>query len=242
MFGKFKRPTKLDELDHNLVPKNVALIMDGNGRWAKNKNMPVSFGHSKGVEKVETCIEYAVELGIEVLSFYAFSTENWKREETEIKHLFGLLFKFYDKKFKKMIQNDIRFLCIGTKENVPGDILELFEKMECESSHCKTLTVNLAFNYGSRLEIVEAVNAAISDGHQKVTEDIIQQYLYTSGQADVDLLIRTSGEMRLSNFLLWQNAYSEFVFVEKNWPDFNRDEFYKAILEFQKRDRRYGGR
>lgn len=237
-----KRDDENIELNLSLVPKNVALIMDGNGRWAKQKKLPVSFGHSKGVEIVESTIEYAKEIGIEIISFYAFSTENWKRDKEEIDHLFKLLFKFYDSKFKKMVNNNIKLIWIGSETNVPNDILELFKKMENESKNCDGMIVNLAFNYGSRLEIVEAVNMGLNDGIEKFDEDILQSYLYTKNQPNIDLMIRTSGEMRLSNFLLWQNAYSEFVFVEKYWPDFTKKEFERALLEYQKRNRRFGGR
>ncbi len=204
--------------------------------------MPVSFGHSKGVDMVESCIELGRELNVEVMSFYAFSTENWKRDDSEINHLFKLLFKFYESKFQKMVKEDVKFKFIGTKENLPKDIDELFQKMEKESSHCSSLICNLAFNYGSRLEIVEAANKGIEDGVTQFTVETFSKYLYTSGQKEIDLLIRTSGEQRLSNFLLWQLAYSEFVFTDCYWPNFTKNELKKAILEYQNRNRRFGGR
>ncbi len=242
MFFKKKSIEQLVDIDVNNIPKNIAFIMDGNGRYAKSKSMPVSYGHTKGVDIVESCIELGRELNVEVMSFYAFSTENWKRDDSEINHLFKLLFKFYESKFQKMVSEDVRFKFIGTKQNLPKDIEELFLKMEKESSHCKSLVCNLAFNYGSRLEIVEAVNAGIKDGVQEFDEQTLSDYLYTSGQPEIDLLIRTSGEQRVSNFLLWQLAYSEFVFAKCYWPEFTKQELKKAILEFQNRNRRFGGR
>lgn len=239
----FKRKaTIIEDLDLDNIPKNIAFIMDGNGRYAKSKKMPISYGHSKGVEVVESCIEMGRELNVEVMSFYAFSTENWKRDDSEINHLFKLLFKFYDSKFKKMVKNDVKFKFIGSTVNLPKDIDELFRKMEQESSHCTSLTCNLAFNYGGRLEIVEACNRAISNNEQALTIDSFEKYLYTAGQPEIDLLIRTSGEQRVSNFLLWQLAYSEFNFPTCYWPEFTKDEFKKSLIEYQNRNRRFGGR
>ncbi len=239
----FKKQKAIEtELDYTNIPKNIAFIMDGNGRFAKSRKMPVSYGHTKGVEIVESCIEVGRELGVEVMSFYAFSTENWKRSEEEINHLFKLLFKFYESKFKKMVKNEVRFNFIGTKENLPKELEELFLKMEAESAHCDKMICNLAFNYGGRQEIVDAANSAIADNQAKLTIESFENYLYTNGQPEVDLLIRTSGEYRISNFLLWQLAYAEFVFPECYWPEFDKDKLKDAILVYQNRNRRFGGR
>ena len=223
------------------IPNHVALIMDGNGRWAKKRFMPVSFGHSKGADRVEDCVEFAKNIGIKHLSFYAFSTENWKRDKKEVDHIIGLFFKFYEKKFKKIIENEVRFKICGSRVGVSKELLDLFDKMEEETKHFDTVIVNFCFNYGGRAEIVETVNY-LKDNDIDITEENITNNLYTSASGDVDLLIRTSGEERLSNFLIWQNSYSEFVFVEELWPDFKDKIFLRAINEYQSRDRRYGGR
>ena len=222
--------------------EHVAIICDGNGRWAKKRLMPVSFGHNKGMDRIDETIRTAKELEIKFLTFYAFSTENWKRDKKEVDHLLNLIKKFYKLKRQEFIDNDIRFNFIGSRKNVPQDILDIFDKFMNETSHCNSLVVNIAFNYGSHLEIVEAVNDIINEGIKEVDADIIKNHLYTKDQPPVDLLIRTSGEQRLSNFLLWQVAYAEFVFVECLWPDFSREEFLKVIEIYQNRDRRFGGR
>lgn len=224
------------------IPEHVAIIMDGNGRWAKKRLMPVSFGHTKGVARVEESIEFCIENEIKYLTLYAFSTENWKRSKTEIDHILGLLYKFYEKKFKKMINNGVKMNIIGSRENLDDNILNLFDKMENESKHNSKLTLNLAFNYGSKLEIVEACNKLLKSNVQEFTIELLEQNLYTANQPNVDLLIRTSGEQRLSNFLLWQCAYSEMVFVKCLWPDFTKKEFYETLVTYTSRDRRFGGR
>jgi undecaprenyl diphosphate synthase len=241
-FFRKKKDLHLTELDMNNIPVHVALIMDGNGRWAKNRHLPISLGHNEGVNRVEDCIEYGKKVGIKYLSFYAFSTENWKRDKDEVDHLISLLFKFYEKKMQKMIDNDVCIRIIGSKDNLPQELVELFDKMEAKTKHCKSIYMNLAFNYGGRLELIDAVNQARKDGHEEITEELIENYLYTHGQPDVDLMIRTSGEMRISNFMIWQNSYSEFVFRDCYWPDFNDNEFSLALLEYQNRSRRFGGR
>lgn len=222
--------------------KHVAIIMDGNGRWAKKRLLPVSMGHNAGMKKLETTIEYAKVVGIEFLTFYAFSTENWQRSQEEVNHLLSLVKKFYESKRQKFLDNDIKFNMFGSRKHVPEDILTIFDRFGEETAHCRSLTVNIAFNYGGQLEIVEAVNNIIDDGLKEVDEKIIESYLYTKDQPPVDLLIRTSGEQRLSNFLLWQVAYSELVFVDCLWPDFDKKEFQKAIDIYQSRQRRFGGR
>ncbi len=229
-------------LDLENIPSHVAFIMDGNGRWAKKRKLPVSVGHTKGVDRVEDMIEAGIDLGIKHMSFYAFSTENWKRDKEEIDHLFGLIHTFYKKKFPKIMKQNICLKFIGSRENVPQDLIEVISIMEHESAKNQAMVVNIAFNYGGRLEIVETVNKLIANGHHKISEADINNNLYTKGQPDVDLVIRTSGEMRISNFLIWQLSYSEFSFPEILWPDFSKNELKKCIADFQNRNRRFGGR
>ncbi len=230
------------DIDMTNIPAHVAFVMDGNGRWAKAKRLPVSVGHSKGVERVEDTIEMGIELGIKYMSFYAFSTENWKRDKEEIDHLFGLIHTFYKKKFPKLLNQNICLKFIGTRKNLPEDLIRVIKNMENESADNTAMTVNIAFNYGGRLELVEACNQLIAEGKTEITEEDIANNLYTKGQPDVDLMIRTSGEKRISNFLIWQLSYAEFLFPEVYWPDFNKDEFKNNILEYQNRNRRFGGR
>lgn len=221
---------------------HVALIMDGNGRWAKQRMLPVSIGHNKGMEQVETTIRYAKKVGIQYLTFYAFSTENWKRSVEEVNHLLSLIKKFYRSKRHLFLENRIRFNFIGSRTGVPEDILEIFDKFMDETKAFDELVVNIAFNYGAHQEIVEAINFMLADGVSHVDEQTVESYLYTHDQPPVDLLIRTSGEMRVSNFLLWQIAYSEFVFLDCYWPEFDEQEFAHAIEIYHQRERRFGGR
>lgn len=230
-------------LDKNLMPKHVAIIMDGNGRWAKNKKMPVSFGHSQGVKRIEDVVKVAIENGIESVSVYAFSTENWRRSSDEVDHLLKLIFKFYESKAKELYENGVKIQFPGSEQNVPADVLELFKKMEAESASFSNLTLNICFNYGSRQELVDTVNTHIKlNPGVPISEQIISQNLYKGLAHEVDLLIRTSGEQRLSNFMLWQVSYSEFVFTDVLWPDFNKESFKKCLSEYASRNRRFGGR
>ncbi|MBL0701742.1 MAG: di-trans,poly-cis-decaprenylcistransferase [Spiroplasma sp.] len=239
MFFKKKVVSK-PELE--IIPKHVGIIMDGNGRWAKARNLPVSVGHTKGAERLEDCLKVALEVGIEVITFYAFSTENWKREQDEIDHIVKLLFKFTETKTPNLIKNGIKFNFIGSTANLPLEIKEVFTKIETKTASCDKLILNFAFNYGARLEIVEAVNELNKLNLDVITEKDIDNHLYTSGQPDVDLLIRTSGEVRVSNFLLWQIAYAEMIFPTCNWPEFKPHMFYEVLDQYQRRDRRFGGR
>ncbi len=241
----FKRKSKKTDiiLDNGLMPKHVAIIMDGNGRWAKNKNMPVSFGHSQGVKRIEDVVKVAIDCEIESVSVYAFSTENWRRSPDEVDHLLKLIFKFYESKAKELYANGVKIKFPGSKTNVPQNVLDLFAKMEDESKDLTNLTLNICFNYGSRQELVDSVNKHIeSNPGMEITTDIIQANLYDGLQTDIDLLIRTSGEQRLSNFLLWQLSYSEFVFTDVLWPDFNEESFKKCLEVYASRNRRFGGR
>lgn len=241
----FKKKSKMAgvSLDKSLMPKHVAIIMDGNGRWAKQKKMPISFGHSQGVNRIEDVVKVALDYGIESISVYAFSTENWNRSKDEVEHLLKLIFKFYESKTKELYANGVKLQFPGSRENVPQNVLDIFAKMEDESKHLDKLTLNICFNYGSRTELVEAINTHISEnpGHL-INEEIIRNNLYKGLQNDIDLLIRTSGEMRLSNFLLWQLSYSEFVFSDVLWPDFDQNCFKECLQTYAKRNRRFGGR
>lgn len=229
-------------IDSSLVPKHVGIIMDGNGRWAKKRSMPVSFGHSKGVDRIEDTLKYAVKIGISKVTVFAFSSENWNRSQEEIEFLFKLAKKFYINKIQKLIRNEVRINVLGDRTNLPKDLIEVFDKMEQETADFTKVTLNIAFNYGGRDEITRAVNLLRENHEGVVTSADIQANLYPNMAEDLDLVIRTSGEKRLSNFMLWQAAYAEFVFTDVLWPDFTEDEFEKCILEYQMRDRRFGGR
>lgn len=221
--------------------KHVAIIMDGNSRWAKKKHVPVSIGHTSGTKRLQDVIKVAKENHISYVTLYAFSTENWKREREEINHLMKIIEKFYQSEFNKILKNDIKINFIGAEINIPDKILKLFRNMEEKSENNQSLVLNIAFNYGAREELTQAMNK-LKNSEGKITEEDINKMLYTSGQPDVDYLIRTSGEYRLSNFLLWQVAYAEFYFPEILWPDFTEEEFQKALDIFYKRKRRFGGR
>ena len=228
------------------VPNHIAIILDGNGRWAKKRGMPRSFGHVKGCENLEDICEVAKELGVKYLTVYAFSTENWKRSKEEVDGLMKL-FRNYMKKCIKISQkNNMRVKVIGDITAFDSDIQESIEKLEDFSKDFTDLHFQIALNYGSRDEITRAVNRMLEDQkagklETPVSEDTISGYLDTAGLPDPDLMIRTSGELRLSNYLLWQLAYSEFYFTDVPWPDFKKEELVKAIEKYNERDRRYGG-
>ncbi len=228
------------------VPEHIAIILDGNGRWAKKRGMPRSYGHIKGCENLETICDIVKDLGVKYLTVYAFSTENWKRSKEEVDGLMRL-FRSYLKKCLKMAKkNDMRVKVIGDISAFDQDIQDSIIKLEEYSKDFKTLYFQIALNYGSRDEILRAVNK-IADKvrHGELTEEIDEQmfadHLDTAGIPDPDLMIRTSGELRLSNYLLWQLAYAEFYFTEVPWPDFGREDLIKAIEIYNERDRRYGG-
>lgn len=224
----------------NNIPKHIAIIMDGNGRWAKEKNRPRVFGHKAGAETLRNIVTYSRKIGVEYLTVYAFSTENWKRSKEEVEALM-LLFKTYISSEKStLLKNKVRFMVSGRKEGVSKSLLEAIEKLSEETSKDYEMTLNIAFNYGGRAEIVDACNKAMENG-EKVTEESFHKYLYND-IPDPELVIRTSGEMRVSNFILWQLAYSEIYVTETYWPDFGEEELNKAIENFNKRERRFGGR
>ena len=228
------------------VPNHIAIILDGNGRWAKKRGMPRSFGHVKGCENLEDICEVAKELGVKYLTVYAFSTENWKRSKEEVDGLMKLFRNYLKKCIKISQKNNMRVKVIGDITAFDSDIKESIEKLEDFSKDFTDLHFQIALNYGSRDEITRAVNRMLEDQkagklETPVSEDTISDYLDTAGIPDPDLMIRTSGELRLSNYLLWQLAYSEFYFTDVPWPDFKKEELVKAIEKYNERDRRYGG-
>lgn len=228
------------------VPNHIAIILDGNGRWAKKRGMPRSFGHVKGCENLEDICEVAKELGVKYLTVYAFSTENWKRSKEEVDGLMKLFRNYLKKCIKISQKNNMRVKVIGDITAFDSDIQESIEKLEDFSKDFTDLHFQIALNYGSRDEITRAVNRMLEDQkagklETPVSEDTISNYLDTAGLPDPDLMIRTSGELRLSNYLLWQLAYSEFYFTDVPWPDFKKEELVKAIEKYNERDRRYGG-
>ena len=233
-------------MGHPNLPRHVAIILDGNGRWAKSKNLPRSQGHVEGVKRVEEIVEAARGMGIQALTLYTFSTENWTRPQNEVSMLMKILCAVLDEKIKKLMKDNIRFRSIGRRDGVPQEVLERIDRAIELTKNNTGLIVNIAFNYGSRLEIIDAVKniaAAVKHGDLKISEideHTISNALYTKGLPDPDLLIRTSGEKRISNFLLWQLSYAELYFTEKYWPQFDREEFEKAIRDYQSRERRYG--
>jgi undecaprenyl diphosphate synthase len=234
-------------IDPTRLPSHVAIIMDGNGRWANRRNLPRVAGHRAGVEAVRASVETCARLGIPVLTLYAFSTENWKRPRGEVDTLWRLLDHYVVEELPNLIEHGIRLRAIGRIEPLPVQVRRRIAEAERGTAHNRGLLVNLALNYSGRAEIVDAVNAALEAAGRRgrkgasIDEELLAAHLYTAGLPDPDLLIRTSGEMRLSNFLLWQIAYSELYVTETLWPDFRRSDLLEAILDYQRRDRRFGG-
>ena len=225
----------------NDLPVHVGIIMDGNGRWAKKRGLPRIEGHRKGAEVTERIVIAASRLGIEYLSLYAFSTENWKRPKEEVEFLFRLMHEYVRSKLQLFIDNNVKFRVMGRLHQLPGYLQEGFKEMEERTACCTGMTAVFAVNYGGRQEILDAVNRAMRAGIKEIDERVIKKYLYIPELPDLDLLIRTSGEMRISNFLIWQSAYTELWFTRTLWPDFTEEEFLTAIEDFKKRERRFGG-
>ncbi len=236
----------ISKIDKNTMPNHIAIIMDGNGRWARKKGLRREKGHQAGKKSVKKIIESCIELGIKYLTLYAFSTENWNRPKIEIDFLMQLLFLSLNDEFENLNKNNIKFDTIGNLERLPKKISNYLEKVKLETNRNSTLTLTLALSYGSRNELIDAMkeislkvkNNIISS--KNIDETVINNHLYTRNLPDVDLLIRTSGEKRISNFLLWQIAYSELYFTEKLWPDFEKKDLYKALISYQNRERRFG--
>ena len=230
------------------LPAHVAIIMDGNGRWAKKHHLNVSKGHRQGTENLREIIRHTDDLGIKVLSLYAFSTENWNRSEEEVGALMQLILEFFTTEIDELDAKNVRILILGDKGRLPEKQREVLKEAEKRTEKNTGLRLNIAVNYGSRAEIVKAtqeIAALVKNGEmqaEEINEKTISDHLYTAGQPDVDLMIRTSGEQRLSNFLLYQNAYAEFVFPEALWPDFSVHDYDMALDAYGRRDRRYGGR
>jgi len=229
------------------IPRHVAIIMDGNGRWAQKRGLPRTAGHKQGVETVRDVVRAAGELGIEYLTLYSFSSENWSRPEVEIKELFSLLRMFIRRDLADLHKNNIVIKIIGKRDRVPDDVISLLNEAETLTANNSGQTLVIAFNYGARDEITDAVKEIaqrVVGGEIKIddiTSDVVANSLNTAGIPDPDLLIRTSGEVRVSNFLLWQLAYSEMVFVDCLWPDFSKSDLISAIEDYQGRIRKYGG-
>ena len=228
------------EIDPTRLPQHIAIIMDGNGRWARRRGLPRVAGHKAGIQPVRVTVETCAQLGLRALTLYAFSVENWKRPRTEVETLWRLLRLYLRSELPVMLRNDIRFTAIGRLNALPRFVREELDEVIASTAANAGLQLNLAINYGGRAELVDAVKALIADAVE-IDEAAISARLYTAGMPDPDLLIRTSGEMRVSNFLLWQIAYAELYVTETLWPDFSRTELLRAILDYQKRDRRFGG-
>jgi len=228
-------------------PAHVAIIMDGNGRWARSRGLPRTAGHKRGAESVRRTVEAAREMGVSYLTLYGFSSENWKRPAGEIADLMGLLRLYLRNEVANLHKNGIRLKVIGERSRLGPDIVRLIEEAESRTESNVALTLVLALSYGGRQEIVEAMRSvahSVAAGDlspDSVDESVVGSHLFTSGIPDPDLIIRTSGEQRISNFLLWQGAYAELVFIETLWPDFGRAELETALRDFQRRDRRFGG-
>jgi undecaprenyl diphosphate synthase len=236
----------LELIDKDRIPKHVAVIMDGNGRWAGLRKLPRVAGHRAGIESVREIVESSARLGFQVLTLYAFSIENWKRPRTEVKTLMKLLKEYVRLELKSVHRNNIKFQAIGRIQELDESVREELQRAMKTTRNNTGMILNVALNYSGRAEIVDTFNRLFEEfkenGHNApISEDLISESLYTSGIPDPDLLIRTSGEMRISNFLLWQIAYSELYITSTLWPDFRRMHLLEAILEYQRRDRRYGG-
>jgi undecaprenyl diphosphate synthase len=231
------------QLQPDRLPRHVAIIMDGNGRWAGQRHLPRVEGHRNGIDAVRDVVETSARVGLEVLTLFAFSVENWKRPASEVSTLMMLLKRYLRAELQTLLSNNIRFNVIGRAEELAPDVVAELGDAERRTSRNTGMLFNIALNYGGRTEIVDAARRAITEGvsAEALDEQMFSRFLYTQGQPDPDLLIRTSGEMRVSNFLLWQIAYSEIYVTETLWPDFRCRHLLEALLAYQKRDRRYGG-
>lgn len=249
LFAFFKKNISASndiDLDMSKIPKHIAIIMDGNGRWAKERNLPRALGHRAGVEAIRRIVKVCNNLGVKYLTLYAFSTENWNRPIEEVNALMKLLVEYLKNEFEELNANDVVINSIGNISKLPLICREELNTAYENTKNNKGLILNLALNYGGRNEIIDAVKEISKDFQSKkiseaeITEELFSKYMYTKEMPDPDLIIRPSGELRLSNFLLWQSAYSEFWFSDVNWPDFQEKQLKLAILDYQKRDRRFG--
>ena len=249
LFSSFFSPVRvpnIKELKNNSLPEHIAIIMDGNGRWAARKKLPRSAGHNAGVEALREVVNTCLELGVKFLTVYSFSSENWQRPQDEVNFLLNLFLESLKNELEELHNRGVRVSLIGERKTIPLKVLEAFKNAEKKTSKNKKLFFNIAFNYGSRKEIISAVKNVCRAAKkndidiEKLDEKIFSEYLLTQGCPDPDLLIRTSGEYRVSNFLLWQIAYTEFYFTKTLWPDFKEKELLKAVYYYQKRNRRFG--
>lgn len=233
--------TKLQNSQQEECPiRHIAFIMDGNGRWAKKRGMPREYGHKFGAEAFKKVMRRCGDLGIQAATFYVFSTENWKRPKKEVDSIMKLLDEYLDECEIELVKNDVRFVFLGSKEPFSPSLREKMERIE-RNSKDNTQLVNMALNYGGRDEIVYAVNRLIEDGKERVTEEDLSNALYTAGSPELDMIVRTGGDLRISNFLLWQAAYAELYFTDKLWPDFREKDVDEAVENFKNRKRRFGG-
>lgn len=243
----FKGEQKKTEIDYNNLPKHIGVIMDGNGRWATKRGLPRSAGHSAGADTLKKIVTECNNMGIKYITVYAFSTENWSRPKAEVDFLMNLLLDYLKNAEKTLAGENVVIRAIGSRAELTEEIRQQIVKTEEFTKNNDGIVMNIALNYGGREEIVSAVKNVCADvqkgdiNPQEITEKVFSDYLYTAGQPDIDLLIRTSGEQRLSNFLLWQNSYSEMWFTNKLWPDFSTEDLHQAIIDFQGRGRRFGG-
>lgn len=236
----------LEQIDKSRIPKHIAIIMDGNGRWAKQKNLDRTFGHKEGLEAVRKSMKAAAEVGISYLTLYTFSTENWNRPKEEVDALMDLMVQAVANETAELIENNLKVKTIGDIDRLPSRTRQALQECLEATSECTGMVVILALSYSSKWELTKAIKEIVTDVEngkfkkEDIEEITINQYLTTAGIPDPELLIRTGGELRLSNFLLWQTAYSELYFTDELWPDFNEESLFKAIVEFQNRERRFG--
>lgn len=253
MFKNLKKKNKTpsnqekNDLDIHNIPQHVAIIMDGNGRWAKQRKLPRIKGHYQGMQTVKTITKAASDMGLKYLTLYAFSTENWSRPENEVNYIMSLPVNFLKTFLPELIENNVKVETIGILDNLPKSTLKAIAKAKADTQNNTGMKLIFAINYGGRAEIVHSVRSLYEEllaegaSSEKIDESLISEHLFTHNYPDPDLLIRTSGEQRISNFLIWQVSYSEFIFNEKFWPDFDKDELTKCIKIYQSRQRRFGG-
>ncbi|MDU1053585.1 isoprenyl transferase [Clostridium baratii] len=248
-FFKGEKTTDNEEisLDMENIPKHIAIIMDGNGRWAKKRKLPRTMGHKAGVETIRRVLKEADKLGVKYMTLYAFSTENWKRPKEEVNALMKLLIQYLRQEINELHKNSVKINVLGDITKLPKECQEEIEKSVDKTKNNVGITMNIALNYGGRDEILRAVKSISEEvlkgniNIEDINDEVMENYLYTKGVPDPDIIIRPSGEQRLSNFLLWQCAYSEFWYSDICWPDFKEEDLHRAIYDFQRRDRRFGG-
>lgn len=236
-----KRKSTERQIDMSRLPGHIAFIMDGNGRYATSRGMPRTYGHKQGLEALKKVIEASYNLGIKVVSFFMFSTENWKRPKDEVDYIFSLAKEFKGEMIDDYVNKGVKVTTMGDLAKLPQDLQESLAELVEKTKNNDKMVVNLGLNYGGRDEIIRACNKLIADGVKNVDAETFKAYLYTAELPDPDIIVRTSGEMRVSNFMLYQLAYSEFIFPHKHWPEFDKNELEKIIIEYQGRDRRFGG-